>query len=42
MNIAIVDDVKNERDHLSSIIKNYSINKHIKVDVSDFESGEDF
>lgn len=42
MNIAIVDDVKTERDDLSSIIKNYSVNNHIKTDISLFESGEAF
>lgn len=42
MNLAIVDDVKKERDDLSSIIKNYSVNNHIKTDISCFESGEDF
>ena len=42
MNIAIIDDMPSEIDHLSDIINNYAAENHISLEISAFSNAEDF
>lgn len=42
MQIAVIDDSVNDRKIMQSLLKSFSLETGINVDVSDFESGEDF
>ncbi|MBR4341766.1 MAG: response regulator transcription factor [Lachnospiraceae bacterium] len=42
MNIAVVDDVKTDRDELVTLIKRYASLNQIRISISEFDSAEDF
>ena len=42
MNIAVVDDVKQDRDQITSLLKEYAAINRLKIVVSEFSSAEEF